>query len=132
MKKLFTALFFAALTLTACGGKSTASPVDELVISEPGRSIEVIAGNEFKIVIESNPSTGYHWELIGDLDDRVIQFISNDYRASEPVMPGSGGADVWVFKAIEAGETTITLGYYPPSNDPVDPQQTITFDVTVK
>ncbi len=131
MKKLVTALFIAALTLTACGGKSTASPVDELVISEPGKTIEVTAGNEFKIVIEPNPSTGYHWELIGNLDDALIQFVSKDYRASEPVMPGSGGKDVWVFKAIAAGETKIVLGNYPPA--PGEPAaQEITFTIVVK
>ena len=131
MKKIFLPLI-VALLLTACGGKSTGTPVDELVISDPGKSIEVAAGNEFKIVIDSNPSTGYHWELVGELDETVLEFVSNDYRASEPVMPGSGGRDVWVFKAVAAGEAAITLGYYPPSNDPVDPAQTVTFTVIVK
>jgi predicted secreted protein len=40
--------------------------------------------------------------------------------------------EIWVFKAVGPGETQITLGYYPPSNDPVDPQQTETFSVKVK
>lgn len=132
MKKHLVLLFiFAALTITACGGKSTESPVDELVISDSGKRIEVTAGNEFKIVIDSNPSTGYHWELVGDLDERVIQFVSKDYRADEPVMPGSGGSDVWVFKAVVAGETTITLGYYPPAQGEPAAQE-VTFTIVVK
>ena len=130
MKKILLLAAVLLLVLSACGGKAT--PTAEFVISEPGKSIEVTAGNEFKIVIESNPSTGYHWNLIGDLDANLLQFISNEYRASEPVMPGSGGKEVWTFKALAAGETTITLGYYPPSNDPVEPAQTVTFTVVVK
>ena len=112
MKKacfLFAAL---ALALSACGGKPAPAPVIE--ISEAGGNLEVTAGSEFKIVIESNPSAGYHWELIGSLDESVVQLVSKEYRADEPVMPGSGGKDVWVFKAVAAGTTTITLGYYPP------------------
>ena len=34
--------------------------------------------------------------------------------------------------AVNAGEAQVTLGYYPPSNNPVDPQQTTTFTVIVK
>jgi inhibitor of cysteine peptidase len=132
MNKLFFLLTILALALTACGGKSTEAPVPQLQISDPGKNIEVVAGNEFKIIIESNPTTGYHWELIGELDAGIVQFVSKDYRADEPVLIGSGGSDVWIFKAVAAGETTITLGYYPPSNDPVDPNQTVTFTVTVK
>jgi inhibitor of cysteine peptidase len=131
MKRIFLTLILALL-LTACGVKATETPVDELVISEPGKTIEVAAGNEFKIVIDSNPSTGYHWELVDDLDESVIQFVSKDYRADEPVMPGSGGSDVWTFRAVAEGEASITLGYYPPSNDPVDPAQTVTFTIIVK
>jgi predicted secreted protein len=131
MKRLFFLLVIAVLAITACNGKSTEVPVPQLVISEPGKSIEVTAGSEFKIVIESNPSTGYHWELVGDLDESVIQFISKDYRASEPVAPGSGGSDVWVFRAVAAGEATITLGNYPPGVDGIAAQE-VTFTIIVK
>ncbi len=133
MKRLFFLLVIAMLAITACNGRATEAPgSEELIISEPGKSIEVTAGNEFKIIIESNASTGYHWELVGELDESIVKFIKRDYQASEPVMPGSGGKDVWVFQAVAAGETTITLGKYPPSNDPVDPTQTVIFTIIVK
>ena len=131
MKKLLTVLFASVLALAACGGKATEPAVEPLNISEPGKSIEVTAGNEFKIIIESNPSTGYHWDLVGALDENIVQFVSRDYRADEPVAPGSGGKDVWVFQAIAAGETTITLGYFPPGVDG-SPAQEVTFTVVVK
>jgi inhibitor of cysteine peptidase len=134
MKKIMTLLFITAL-ISACSRASvTEAPtaVPQLNISDPAKNLEATAGNEFKIIIDSNPTTGYHWEIVGELDANVIEFVSNDFRGSEPVIPGSGGVDVWVFKAVAAGETQITLGYYPPSNDPVEPQQKVTFTVTVK
>jgi inhibitor of cysteine peptidase len=122
-------LLISILALSAC----TSGGSDEVFqISDPAKQLEAAAGNEFKIVIASNPSTGYHWELMDELDETIVQFVSREYRADEPVMPGSGGADVWTFKAVAAGETTITLGYYPPSNDPVDPEQVVVFSLTVK
>ncbi len=130
MKKIALLLTTLVLLLTACGGKPTEEPI--YPISEAGRIIEVTAGNEFKIMIESNPSTGYHWEVIGELDESIVQFVAREYRASEPVMPGSGGKDVWTFKALASGETNVTLGYYPPSNETVEPAQTVTFTIVVK
>jgi predicted secreted protein len=131
MNKILFPLLLAAFLLTACGGKPTEPPGGEFVISEPSKTLEVAAGNEFKIIIESNPSTGYHWELIGNLDDRLIQFVSKEYRASEPVLMGSGGKDVWVFKALAAGETKIVLGHYPPAQgEPAE--QEVTFTIVVK
>ena len=131
MKKLLTLLFASALTLAACGGKQAESTLEPLNISEAGKSIEVTAGNEFKIIIESNPSTGYHWDLIGALDETIVQFVSRDYRADEPIIPGSGGKDVWIFQALAAGETTITLGHFPPGVDGTAAQE-VTFTVVVK
>jgi len=131
MKKLLTILFASALTLAACRGNPTESTLEPLNISDAGKTIEVTAGNEFKIIIESNPSTGYHWDLVGALDESIVQFVSRDYRADEPVIPGSGGKDVWVFQALAAGETTITLGYFPPGVDGT-PAQEVTFTIVVK
>ena len=134
MKKFFI-LFFITAFISACslaGATEAPTAVPQLNISDPAKNLEATAGNEFKIIIDSNPTTGYHWEIIGELDEAVLEFISQEYRADEPMLTGSGGVDVFTFKALKAGETLITLGYYPPSNDPVEPDQIVTFNVTVK
>jgi len=129
MKKILFLFVLLTVLVSACKGEAD----DEIFeISDPAKQLEVQAGNEFKIIIESNPSTGYHWEFAEELDESVVKFVSREYRAQEPVMPGSGGVDVWVFEAVAAGQVDITLGYYPPSNDPVEAQQIVTFVVTVK
>lgn len=142
MKKILIPLLVAAIALTGCGSQPSKSAVEEpnipdagktdtLVISDPGKSIEVAAGNEFKIIINSNPSTGYHWELIGNLDETIVQFVSKDYRADEPVLAGSGGSDVWTFKALATGETKIVLGNYPPGEGEPAAQE-VMFTIIVK
>jgi inhibitor of cysteine peptidase len=129
MRKLSICLFITIL-ITACS-KAKPQP-EELVISDPARNLEATAGTEFKIILDSNPSTGYHWEIGEDMDESIVQFISMGYEAGGLLAPGAGGTDIWIFKAIQPGETHITLLYYPPSNEPVEPQQTVTFTVTVK
>ncbi len=126
MKKILTLLLLAVL-LTACSSKSLA-PTD------PEKTIDVRAGNEFKIIIEANPTTGYHWEIVKDaLDENLVQFVSNEYQStSDPGLVGGGGVDIWTFKAINPGAAKITLGYYPPSNTPTEPERTETFNVNIK
>ncbi len=122
MRKILTVIL-VSLVLTACSLSKNA---------EPQVKIEATAGQEFKVIVESNPSTGYHWEIVGDLDPNIVEFVSRDYRANEPVQPGSGGSDVFIFKGVNTGETTITLGSFPPGNNAARPEQTQTFTIVVK
>ena len=119
----FLLLLSVMIMLTACSNADS--------ITDPAKPIEVKSGDEFQIVIETNPTTGYHWEIIGELDDS-LQLVSREYNGSQPSAVGSGGVGIWKFKAAAPGQMSITLGYYPPSNEPTDPQQTATFTVIVK
>lgn len=120
----FPVFLLLLLLIAACGSPQ---------VTDPQQPIEAGIGKEFSIVLESNPTTGYHWEIVGELDPTLVEFVKNDYTStSDPNLVGGGGLDVWTFRAINAGEAQVTLGYYPPSNDPVDPQQTATFTVIVK
>jgi inhibitor of cysteine peptidase len=133
VKKIYLLLSVAMLSLGCLTLSPTAEPTfepasDTFAITDPATPIEVQAGETFDIVLAANPSTGYHWEIVGELSG--VEFVSSDYKADEPVMPGSGGVDVWTFKAVAAGQTEITLGSYAPGATEVD--QTVTFNVVVK
>jgi predicted secreted protein len=140
-KKLLKTVICLVLfvSLYAC---STFSPAQETIptpnpaaggtrpaLTDPAQPIEVQAGETFHIVIDSNPSTGYHWEIVGELSG--VEFVSRDYTTDEPVAPGSG-VDVWTFNAVSAGQTQITFGSYPPGVDSGETEQTVTFDITVE
>jgi inhibitor of cysteine peptidase len=139
MQKRFPVIALA-LSLLACSlfdratpgpPPLTEPPVSGLTPTDPDQTLEVTAGEEFQIVLDSTVSTGYHWELTGELDAEALEFVSSDYVADQPIMPGSGGSDVWTFKALSPGETGITLGYFPPSEgEPA--QQEVTFTVVIK
>lgn len=134
MKKI-SALILLASLLMGCSTPTpapTANPAGNTrpALTDPAQLIEVQAGETFHIVVDSNPSTGYHWEIVGELSG--VEFVSTEYTADEPVMPGSGGVDVWTFKAASAGQTQITLGSYPPDPNATEPEQTVTFNIVVK
>ena len=134
-------LLFALILLTGCG-TSTPTPTPTLpptaetpnTLPEPTDPTELItvnAGEAFELVVPSNPSTGYQWDIVPELDVNIVEFVAQDYLAEEPVMPGSGGVDVWTFRALNTGDTTIVLGYYPPGND-TDSDETVTFSIRVE
>lgn len=133
MKKYFALLFLTTL-LVGCAAPTPnpAAGTTRPALTDPATPIEVQTGETFNIVIVSNPSTGYHWDFTGELDGNVVEFISGDYTADEPVMPGSGGVDVWTFRAVAAGQTQITLGSYPPDTSVTEPEETMIFDIIVK
>jgi predicted secreted protein len=139
-KLLKTALYLVLfVSLFAC---SAPPPTQEITptlnpagstrpaLTDPAQPIEVPAEEIFHIVVDSNPSTGYQWEIVGELNG--VEFVSREYTADEPVAPGSGGVDVWAFKAASAGEVQITLGSYPPDTNVTEPEQTFTFNIVVK
>ena len=99
--------------------------------SDPTQLITVRAGENFELVLPSNPSTGYRWMLAEELDANVVELLNQDYIAQQPVMPGSGGVDVWTMRAISPGDATIMLGYYPPDSD-TEPAETVIFSIEVQ
>ena len=134
-------LLVAIILMSGCG-TSTPTPTPTLpptaetpnTLPEPTDPTELItvnAGEAFELVVPSNPSTGYQWDIVPELDVNIVEFVAQDYLAEEPVMPGSGGVDVWTFRALNTGDTTIVLGYYPPGND-TDPDETVTFSIRVE
>ncbi len=125
MRKLFFTVLLAALILSACSGngapvRPTITPIPlrptpnaaELELSDPAKPIEVAAGNEFTITVKTYLTSDYHWEVAEALDSKIVEYIWKDHMPDDPNKPTSSGKDVWRFKAIAPGSTTITLGYY--------------------
>ena len=136
-------LLIVMLVLTGCAPSSTTPtptfppppPGDTQTTlpepTDPTQLITVKAGETFDLVVPSNPSTGYHWDIPPDLDTNLIEFAAQNYFAEQPVIPGSGGMEVWTFRALNLGETTITLGYFPPG-DATEPEETVVFSVAIE
>jgi predicted secreted protein len=125
MKPTLLVLLASLIFLTACA-TPTPAPTDPAssstpALTDPSQPITVNADEVFMIVVESNPSTGYHWEVVGDLSG--VELVSREYTATEPVIPGSGGVEVWTFKATIAGDTSVTLGNYPPGEGTANEQE---------
>ena len=71
--------------------------------------IETKKGDEFSVVLETNPTTGYQWEI--DFDSDYIQLVDREYLPTAPELIGSGGQETFNFLALKSGETEMIFSY---------------------
>jgi inhibitor of cysteine peptidase len=110
-------------------GKSTT--IDS---SYSGTTVELAVGDTLIIELKSNPSTGFSWILVQNTDETVLQETGHDFildETADPPMPGSGGTEVWNFKALAAGETNISLEYSQPWDGGIKAEKTFDLKVVI-
>jgi len=96
----------------------------------PGQPIKVNSGRIFTIRMESNPTTGYGWQLSKALDNKIIM-VTNAFIPPDSKLCGVGGHEVWTFKAIGEGQSDISMKYVRPW-EKNQPARTNVFTVIVK
>ena len=95
--------------------------------------IEVEENSKFEITLESNPTTGYSWQLAEPLDESILELVSSEYeKKTGSETAGSPGVEVWTFLASGAGSTRIDFIYVRSWEKDAAPESEKTFSVTVK
>lgn len=94
--------------------------------------IHTQAGYQFKIEVKSNPTTGYKWALCDDLNSKLLKLVSSKYFANKDPKIGSGGKEVWIFKAIAKSTTRICLKYARPWEKNVEPAEVKIYKIVIK
>jgi len=113
-------------------GVAAAQPGDaSLAVTDRGRPLTVRPGHEFRIVIVTNPTTGYSWRLRRPLDTAKVRFVERRYHAPRTNLVGAAGIEVWTFGALAEGTTRIDLDSVRPWERDVPPVQTASFTVTI-
>jgi inhibitor of cysteine peptidase len=81
------------------------------------RDIKVAAGDTVKVVLGSNPSTGFSWTEQANIADTSI--IRQDKHetvaaANSDKVVGAAGTEEWTFTAVKTGTTTVSMDYSRP------------------
>jgi predicted secreted protein len=92
----------------------TANETEQDVFSDPKKPINVANGQEFTIIIGTNHTTGYRWDLARPLDGSFVELVRKEYKAESVGKVGTAGKEVWTFRALEAGTVRITMKYSRP------------------
>jgi inhibitor of cysteine peptidase len=102
------------------------------VYRDPAVPVDVRRGTMFSIVLESNASTGYAWQIAQPLDASVVETLGSEYHPPSIPMPGAAGSEEWSFRAAGVGHTTIAFGYARPWEQDTAPAEIATFQVVVQ
>jgi predicted secreted protein len=108
-------------------------PADKtLTNSDNGASVTIKTGQTLAVRLDSNPSTGYGWQ-VRQADGAVLILQGEpQFIAPADAPPGAGGVEVFRFAAATAGQTTLTLVYRRPFEPNAAPAQTFSVQVTVQ
>ena len=127
------------LALSADGISSAAAEGEteqtDLDASYNGEEIEVATGDLLMITLESNPTTGFGWQLSEPVEEGLLTLIESRYELGENTeqgMVGAGGGEVWTFKALATGETKISMEYSRPWAGSEKAVQSFEVIVTIK
>lgn len=139
------AVLLAAVVLAGCGpargvdrGADVAkADVKEILVEkkDSGSRVELEKGQTLVVTLESNPSTGYSWEVAEGAGTVLQQKGEADFKSSsagDQQLVGAGGTETLRFEAAGAGETTLKLVYYRPWEKGVEPLETFSVQVIVR
>ena len=101
-------------------------------LTEAFNTISVKKGETFTVELDSNPSTGYGWDL--QLTAGKASLVKQDFRSSTPpgsMICGAGGTEIYTYKAEEMGTIELNADY-KRSWEKNPPAKTCQFHVNVK
>lgn len=87
----------------------------ETVLTEAdnGKTLRLKPLEEVNVTLSSNPTTGYNWEMVEQVESAAVVVVSKEFKASEDTSArvGAGGIMNFRLRLIKAGRFTLTFIY---------------------
>jgi len=98
------------------------------------KQINVTADDTFTVTLCSNATTGFEWSESAQISDQtVVQQTGHEFVSPENKgLVGAPGEEVWTFKALKKGTSTIALEYSRPWEGGEKGEWTLNLTVIVK
>lgn len=93
------------------------------------QTIRLPIGQVMEIRLESNPTTGFRWQLAAP-GGHCVAMVGDGFEPKSTV-PGQGGEHCWRFEARQPGDCDITLVYRRPWETGAPPARSCTVHVQV-
>lgn len=118
-------MLLVSLTVAGCGDDGGADLV--LTEQDSGTEFELDPGEQFAVRLESNPTTGYSWEVSEMTTPDLVVLESVTHVETDTELVGAPGTDVFVFTAGSAGAGILRLEYVRSFEDPAVPERIVEF-----
>ena len=97
------------------------------------KQINIATGDTFTVTLCSNATTGFEWSESAQISDQtIVQQTGHEIVAPDTGLVGAPGKEVWTFKALKNGTSTIALEYSRPWEGGEKGEWTFNLTVTVK
>lgn len=100
--------------------------------ADNGGTIDILRFRTIRLMLESNPTTGYGWQLISPSDRNVLRKYYSTYRRPASKLIGAGGREEYKFRAMAPGVAVIKLVYVRPWERATPPAKEFTLTVRVR
>ena len=127
-----------ALSLFGCGPAGKEVPLqvtyDDFVQQKNlTRNVSATTRDIVTVTLPSNPSTGFRWGLAGISNQAILkQDGDSEYVLPESTAVGATGQEIWTFKTLSRGISTIVLVYSQPWEGGTKKEWIISIEVKVR
>ena len=137
LSRIIILTLLAVLMVSLGGTASASSPAlasspQEIQITDQynGQAVD-LNGEVLVLNLESNPSTGYGWQVQG-LDPRILRQVdATEWVPDTPGKLGGPGTQVLRFAAVGKGQDHAQPRLCPPLGEPVRPAKSFSLEVQV-
>jgi len=98
---------------------------------QSGTSVTLEVGQQLKVALPSNPSTGYSWQVVSVPSCLESVGESEFESEAEEGVVGAGGTETFTFSGKESGTGSLELEYTRSWETGVEPEDAFAIDVTV-
>jgi inhibitor of cysteine peptidase len=102
-----------------------------LTAVDSNREVVLSQNRLFRIVLPSNPTTGYAWNVVVD-NPNVITVDSSKYDADSSGRVGVGGETTWVLRTRNKGNATLNFSYQRAWEEDIPPTRVVKFLLNVR
>ncbi|MFC1668204.1 protease inhibitor I42 family protein [Chlamydiota bacterium] len=81
---------------------------------DDANAIKAHVNEPFDIILESNKTTGFSWELIIDRGESFYEIVNTTYVLPTENRMGASGKELWTLKPVKAGTFRVTFIYRRP------------------
>jgi len=120
-----------SLCLFACSQAPKQVAVDD---SYSGKEVELGVGGSLTVTLESNATTGFQWTEQAVISNQtVLEQVNHQFEApADTGMVGAPGKEIWTFKALKKGKSTVSMEYSQAWEGGEKAAQTFDLTVVVK
>ena len=98
-----------------------------------GARVTLARGAELKVVLDANATTGFQWQVAGDVPPQLAPIGTRIYVSrGDPRSTGGGGINVFRFRGEQAGQAVLQFEYRRPWETGIPAAKTVRYQVTVQ